>query len=208
MKTGGLGNQGFVYLSTKRLFDIFFSLLGLIFFAPAMLVTALWVRLDSPGPVFFRQRRVGKDGSEFDILKFRTMHPEAESHSGPVWAQKDDARVTRAGRLLRKLYLDETPQLFNILKGDMSFVGPRPERPFFYPQCEEVAPGFSSRIRVQPGLTGLAQVSQSHNPSTEAVRRKFHYDLMYMQRQSFVYDLRILFRTGGLLWQEFKEIWQ
>lgn len=208
MKDGGQSSQGFIYLSAKRLLDIVFATLGLLIVSPVMILTALWVCLDSKGPVFYRQKRAGKDGVEFDILKFRTMHHMAEAATGPVWAMVSDDRVTRSGRVLRKLYLDELPQLINILRGDMSFVGPRPERAFFYPKCEEVIPGFSARLRVSPGLTGLAQINQGHHPSDGAVRRKFRYDMFYIRKRTFFLDLSIMFRTFGLLWREFREMWR
>jgi len=206
MRTGGAGNQGFVYVSAKRLFDILGSLLGLIVLWPVMAAMAIWVRLDSEGPVLYRQTRVGKDGAEFEMLKFRTMFEAAESGSGPVWARAEDERVTRAGRILRRLYLDEMPQLLNILRGDMSFVGPRPERPFFYPKCEEAVPGFSARCAIRPGLTGLAQVRQKHDASRRGVRRKLRYDLLYIRKRNLALDAWILVGTMGLLWREFKEV--
>jgi lipopolysaccharide/colanic/teichoic acid biosynthesis glycosyltransferase len=190
----------------KRVFDALFSALALLFLWPVMLVLALWVRWDSEGPAFYRQTRVGKNGREFDVLKFRTMSISAESESGPVWAVKNDTRVTRAGRILRKLYLDELPQLINILKGEMSLVGPRPERPFFYPLLEKEIPGFSRRCCVVPGLTGLAQVRQSHQASLHAVERKFTYDAFYIRHRSFGFDLYIIWKTLSRVYQEFKEV--
>jgi len=207
LRARGPARQGFVYTSTKRLFDIAFSFLGLMLAWPLMVLAAIWVRLDSEGPILYRQTRVGKDGAEFQMLKFRTMSDSAESLSGPVWAKIGDERITRAGAILRRLYIDELPQLINILRGDMSFVGPRPERPFFYPKCEEAIPGFCARCVVQPGLTGLAQVRQNHDGSLRAMRRKFRYDLLYIRKQTFLLDLWIMVRTTWLLWREFKEIW-
>ena len=150
----GVACGGAAYAFAKRAFDVAMALLGFVLAAPVMLLVAIWVRLDSAGPVIYSQERCGRSGRVFRVLKFRTMAADAEKASGPVWAAVGDPRVTRSGRILRKLYLDELPQLINILRGDMSFVGPRPERPYFYPRLEERIPGFSQRCLVRPGGGG------------------------------------------------------
>jgi len=206
LRVGALPRGAAFYLFSKRIFDLLFSSAALLFLWPLMLALAVWVRLDSPGPALYRQTRVGKNGHEFDVLKFRTMSTSAETETGPVWAVKNDDRITRAGRILRKLYLDELPQLINIIKREMSLVGPRPERPFFYPLLEKEIPGFSRRCCVQPGLTGLAQVRQSHQASLHAVQRKFTYDLFYLRHCGFTFDLYIIWKTIDRVYLEFKEV--
>lgn len=193
---------GSFYLFCKRCFDVVLSLVGLVIAAPVMAAVAIWVRLDSAGPIVYCQTRRGLGGREFEVLKFRTMRADAEEASGPVWAAVDDVRVTRAGRVLRKVYLDELPQLWNILRGDMSFVGPRPERPHFYPILEKRIPGFSRRCEVRPGLTGLAQVRQYHYASLRATRRKYQYDMFYVRRRSFSMDLYLIKETFALVLRE------
>jgi lipopolysaccharide/colanic/teichoic acid biosynthesis glycosyltransferase len=176
-----------------RLLDVVGSLGILICALPAMLVTAVLVKLTSPGPVLYRQERVGKDGKLFDLYKFRTMVNDAERHVGPVWASKDDARVTRVGRILRRTRLDELPQLFNILRGDMSLVGPRPERPFFV-QRHKALQGV--RLAVKPGLTGLAQVRSFYDLKPA---HKVKYDYLYIQNRSFFLNIYILLQTIPVL---------
>lgn len=197
-----------LYWTAKRALDFSACALALFFLWPLMLAVAVWVRLDSAGPALYRQKRVGLNGREFYLLKFRTMSATAEKDSGPVWAIVNDTRITRAGKILRKLYLDELPQLFNILWGDMSLVGPRPERPFFYPVLEKEIPGFHRRYLVKPGLTGLAQVRQAHQASIPAVKRKFSYDLIYLENGSFWLDLQIIWRTCSLMLKELKEVYR
>ena len=179
----------------KRLMDIFISILVLIGFAPLWGLISLLIRLDSKGPVLFTQKRVGKHGRLFTIYKFRSMVADAEKHTGPVWAEKNDPRVTRAGRILRKLRLDEVPQFINILSGDMSLIGPRPERPFFVEQLRREVPLYSRRLNVQPGLTGWAQTKHKYDASLDDVREKLQYDLHYIESMSLRMDLKILLRT-------------
>jgi lipopolysaccharide/colanic/teichoic acid biosynthesis glycosyltransferase len=169
----------------KRTLDIVGALVGLTLAGPLMLVVAVLVRLDSPGPALFRQERVaaieGQRELTFEMLKFRTMREDAESASGPVWAVEDDPRVTRIGRILRKTRLDELPQLINVLRGEMSLVGPRPERPHFTRELREAIPGYDDRIyTIKPGITGWAQINCEYDTSLESVRRKLIFDVAYM----------------------------
>jgi exopolysaccharide biosynthesis polyprenyl glycosylphosphotransferase len=177
---------------TKRLFDTMLALLLLVLGIPMMLLVALAVRLTSRGPVIYRQTRVGRGGRPFTILKFRTMHPEAERGTGPVLATENDPRVTLTGRVLRGTRLDELPQLINVLRGDMSFVGPRPERPEFVKDYQLDIEGYAERFRVRPGLTGYAQVNGEYHTSATT---KLKYDLAYIHNRSLWLDLRILSET-------------
>jgi lipopolysaccharide/colanic/teichoic acid biosynthesis glycosyltransferase len=172
------------------------ALVGLVVGLPVLALVALAVRVTSAGPVFYRQRRVGVRGHIFSIHKFRTMRADAEAETGPVWASKDgDARVTPIGRFLRRARLDELPQLWNILIGDMSFVGPRPERPEFVADLTKDIPYYGQRHIVRPGLTGWAQVRYSYGASQEDALQKLQYDLYYIKNQTTGLDLYILFET-------------
>jgi len=192
-------NPGFVQHPfaelVKRGFDLFAAVVGLALAWPVMLVVALVVRLDSPGPALFRQERTGRHGKPFTLCKFRSMRADAEKLSGPVWATQDDPRVTRIGRFLRKSRLDELPQLFNVLLGDMSLVGPRPERPHFVDELAEEIPYFYQRHIVKPGLTGWAQINYPYGNTVEDALQKLQYDLFYIKYQSMLFDLSILFNT-------------
>ncbi len=179
-------------LVTKRLIDISLALVLLVIFSPVLLLSAIAIKLTSPGPLLFRQERVGKDERPFEVMKLRTMIAGAEAKTGPVMASESDARVTGVGRFLRRYRIDELPQLVNIMRGDMSFVGPRPERRFFVDQFKEAIPGYRERFRVKPGVTGLAQVSGSYATTAE---NKLKYDLIYMYHQSLFMDLKILLET-------------
>lgn len=183
----------------KRVLDILAALIGLLLSLPLCLVTALLIKLTSPGPVFFRQERTGQDGATFKLVKFRTMRTDAEKESGPVWAQKNDARVTRVGRLLRLTRIDEIPQFLNILAGQMSFVGPRPERPHFVAQLQQQVPFYPLRHTVKPGLTGWAQVRHPYGASIEDAQEKLRYDLYYIKNMSVMFDLNIILRTVGVI---------
>jgi exopolysaccharide biosynthesis polyprenyl glycosylphosphotransferase len=167
----------------------------LVMLSPMILITAILIKIDSKGPVIFSQERVGQNGKGFNVHKFRSMVTDAEKSSGPVWASEDDDRVTRVGRVIRKLRIDELPQLLNVLKGEMSFVGPRPERAFFITQLEKDVPYYSERLTVKPGLTGWAQVSYPYGASVEDAIEKLNYDLFYTKNMSFLLDLLIIFRT-------------
>ncbi len=174
------------------------SLVLLVPTAPIMAVTALLIRLESPGPVIYRQDRVGLHEKEFTVFKFRSMRTDAEK-DGAVWASAHDSRVTRVGRFIRKVRIDELPQIWNILKGDMSFIGPRPERMAFVRQLKESIPYYSLRHTVKPGLTGWAQVCYPYGASEEDARRKLEYDLYYIKNMSILLDIHIIFKTMGVV---------
>ena len=207
----------------KRTLDIVGSAVGLALVSPVMLLVALAIKLDSPGPVFYTQLRVGVNrrrtnrrycqkvsvaesrlrerrredylGRPFRMIKFRTMVQDAEKQTGPVWATKNDPRVTRLGRFLRKTRLDEVPQFWSVLKGDMSLVGPRPERPTFVRQLREKVDGYHRRLEVKPGLTGLAQVENGYDSSLDSVASKVRFDMKYISGWSLWTDVRILLKT-------------
>lgn len=179
----------------KRIMDVLVAIAGLVITAPVCLLTALLIRLDSKGSIFYRQRRSGLDGYPYVLFKFRTMREDAEAGSGAVWAQKFDQRITRIGRFLRKWRIDEIPQLINVLRGEMSLVGPRPERPEFVDTLAGAIPFYKERLLVPPGITGWAQVKYPYAASIEAARRKLQYDLYYIKHMSFFLDCLILLRT-------------
>ncbi len=179
----------------KRLLDVAGSLALMALLAFLLPFIALAIRLDSPGPVFHRQRRVGWRGKPFTVLKFRSMIHDAEPDGEAQWATKDDPRVTRVGRLLRRTRLDELPQALNVLRGEMSLVGPRPERPEFVEQLQQVIPFYRVRLAVRPGLTGWAQINYDYADSVDAALTKLQYDLYYLKYQSFWFDMLILART-------------
>jgi len=179
----------------KRLLDVSISFLILLLGLPFWLLIALAIKLDSPGPIFYIQERVGKDGRLFKMIKFRSMFHKAEERSGPVWANKRDPRVTRVGKILRRLRLDEIPQFLNVLQGDMSLVGPRPERPYFVEKLTKEIPLYSRRLKVRPGITGWAQVKHKYDESFEDVKKKVKYDLFYIENMSLRMDLKILLNT-------------
>ncbi len=179
----------------KRLMDILVSSLTLIVSLPVCLIFGIAIKLDSKGPVFFRQKRCGLDGKIFKIYKFRSMYNDAEKKSGPVWSQKNDPRITRVGKIIRKLRIDEIPQMINVLKGEMSMVGPRPERPFFVEKLVVDIPYYKRRLKVRPGITGWAQVKHKYDESIDDVKVKLKYDLFYIENMSLRMDLKILFRT-------------
>ncbi|MFQ5798066.1 MAG: sugar transferase, partial [Bacteroidota bacterium] len=181
--------------SVKRLIDITVSLFVLILTLPFSLLIALAIKVDSQGPVFYNQERVGKAGRLFRIMKFRSMFREAEQYSGPVWANKRDPRITRIGRVIRKLRLDEIPQFINVLAGDMSFVGPRPERPYFVEKFSREVPLYARRLKVRPGITGWAQVKHKYDETLEDVKKKVWYDLFYIENMSLRMDFKILLNT-------------
>lgn len=182
-------------LIAKRAIDLTCGLIGLIVSSPVMLLVAAAVRLDSEGPVLYRQRRVGLRGLPFNVLKFRSMRMDAEAQNGAQWAQKDDPRVTRVGGFLRKYRLDELPQFINVIRGEMSFVGPRPERPKFVEELRAAIPYYDERHSVRPGLTGWAQVEYSYGASAEDAKRKLEYDLFYLINMSVLFDCAIILKT-------------
>ena len=178
----------------KRILDIAASLVILILGLPIWLLLAVIIKLESSGPVLYKQDRVGKDGEIFNIIKFRSMRQDAEKQ-GPQWANKKDSRVTRVGKWLRKLHLDEVPQMINVLNGHMSLVGPRPERPMFVESLSKEIPLYTRRLKVRPGITGWAQVKHQYDESIDDVKKKVQYDLYYIENMSLRMDMKILFST-------------
>ena len=187
--------QGRARHIVKRAFDILAAAALLIVALPVMLATAVAVLLESGRPIIFRQERVGLGGRAFTLLKFRSMSPDAEHDGVPRWASMGDSRITRVGQFIRRTRIDELPQLINVLRGEMSFVGPRPERPYFVSQLCEKVPFYSARHTVKPGVTGWAQVHYSYGASVEDAARKLQFDLYYVKNQTLVLDLLILIRT-------------
>jgi exopolysaccharide biosynthesis polyprenyl glycosylphosphotransferase len=179
----------------KRVTDLIISTISLIIAAPLLLVTAALIKIDSRGAVLYRQKRIGLHGKKFELLKFRSMVADAEKHTGPVWAKKNDQRITRMGRIMRPFRIDELPQLLNVLSGEMSFIGPRPERPHFVSRFEHQIPFYRLRHNVHPGITGLAQVKYSYDRTIEDVRTKLQYDIEYINNISLRLDLKIFLKT-------------
>lgn len=179
----------------KRLLDILISFIILLISLPITIITAVAIKLDSKGPVFFTQERCGMNGVGFRMIKFRSMFADAEKRTGPVWSAKDDPRITRIGKIIRKLRIDEIPQMINVLRGEMSMVGPRPERPFFVEKLAEEIPYYKRRLKVRPGITGWAQVKHKYDESIEDVKVKLRYDLFYIENMSLRMDFKIIFRT-------------
>ena len=189
------------YRADQQIFPITQDRVGiaLLLAAPLMLVTALAIRLESPGGVFYRQERVGLNNQTFDVVKFRSMRSDAEKDGVPRWATAGDTRVTRVGKVIRKLRIDELPQLLSVLRGDMSLVGPRPERPYFVETLTQEIPFYAVRHSVKPGVTGWAQVSYQYGSSQEDTVNKLQYDLYYVKNHSLFLDLVILFETVGVV---------
>jgi sugar transferase (PEP-CTERM system associated) len=187
--------KSFIKSFLKRFIDISFSFIMLVMLLPVILATAILIKIDSKGPVFFLQSRVGQKRKIYNVFKFRSMIVDAEKQSGPVWAESNDDRITRIGKFIRKWRIDEIPQLWNVLKGDMSFAGPRPERDYFVKKLEDVIPYYSQRFSVKPGVTGWAQVSYGYGASVEDAVEKLNYDLFYIKNMSIFMDLIIILRT-------------
>ena len=183
------------YRRVKPHFDRIVGLLLLVVFSPLIVMSALLVKLTSRGPAFYQQDRVGQGGRLFKIIKLRTMRVDAESHTGPVWASEEDPRSTLVGKFLRKSHLDEFPQLVNVIRGEMSLVGPRPERPHFVKQLSETVPDYKKRLSVKPGITGLAQVRAGADQTLRDVRRKVKLDAMYIRRMCWLADFIVMIRT-------------
>ena len=179
----------------RRTIDFIGAIFFLLIFIPIFIITAIAIKIESRGPIFYSQIRLGKNGRAFRIYKFRSMVADAEKNSGPVWAQKNDPRITYVGRLMRATRVDELPQLMNILKGDMSFIGPRPERPFFVESFREQIPLYEKRLAVKPGVTGWAQVKWRYDETIEDVKEKLKYDLYYIENHSLLLDIKIFFLT-------------
>lgn len=179
----------------KRLFDVTASLIGVVLSAPIMMLVTLAIKLESSGPVLYRQSRLGQNGCVFILNKFRSMRQDAEKHTGPVWTTRKDPRITRVGAILRRTRLDELPQLFNVLVGHMSFIGPRPERPEFVTELQKTIPFYMERLAVKPGITGWAQVRYQYGSSVEDAVEKLQYDLYYIKNLSLFLDLLIVLST-------------
>jgi exopolysaccharide biosynthesis polyprenyl glycosylphosphotransferase len=179
----------------RRILDLIGAIFLLIAFFPMFIVTAIAIKFDSRGTILYSQLRSGKDGVPFRIYKFRSMVQDAEVKSGPVWAQKQDPRITRMGNFMRKTRIDELPQLINVFKGDMSFVGPRPERPFFVDSFKQQIPLYANRLQIKPGVTGWAQVRWGYDETLEDVKEKLRYDLEYVNNRSAMMDIKIYFLT-------------
>ncbi|MFN7949221.1 MAG: TIGR03013 family XrtA/PEP-CTERM system glycosyltransferase [Blastocatellia bacterium] len=184
-----------IWMTVRRALNLLIAVVGIILSSPIWLLTAIAIKLESPGPVFYKQERVGKNGRLFTIIKFRSMREDAEKNGQPVWAAKEDDRTTRVGRFIRKVRIDELPQFINLLKGEMAFVGPRPERPFFVEQLSELIPFYSQRHLVEPGVTGWAQVRYEYGASVEDAVQKLQYDLYYIKNASLLFDLWIMLES-------------
>jgi lipopolysaccharide/colanic/teichoic acid biosynthesis glycosyltransferase len=183
------------YELIKRMFDFGFSALLLVLTSPLMLLSMIAVRVNSKGSPVYTQKRLGHHGRIITIYKIRTMYKDSERYSGPVWSGPGDPRVTPIGRVLRASHLDELPQLLNVMRGEMSLIGPRPERPEIATQIERTLPGYRDRLLVRPGVTGVAQVLQAPDTDLRSVHRKLKYDFFYLERMGFLLDLRIILAT-------------
>ncbi|MEE1572965.1 MAG: sugar transferase [Candidatus Neomarinimicrobiota bacterium] len=175
--------------------DVVFAIVLLIIGLPLWFFIVCVIKLDSKGPIFFKQVRLGKNNEKFTLIKFRTMIENAEIETGPVWTDKKDPRITFVGKWLRRFYLDEVPQLLNVLKGEMSLVGPRPERPFFVEKLEKEYPLYSRRLKIRPGITGWAQIKHSYDERIEDIREKLKYDFYYIENVDIWLDIKILLGT-------------
>ena len=194
---------GWVQALCKRAFDIIASVLLLLFSTPIMLFTALAIKLESRGPVFYLQDRVGLNGTVFKLMKYRSMRTDAEEDGIPRWAAVNDNRVTRVGSFIRRTRIDEIPQIFNVLTGEMSFIGPRPERPFFVEELRQAIPHYFERHRVKPGISGWAQLNYPYGASVQDAKEKFQYDLYYIKNYSLFLDLIVLIQTARVvLWPD------
>jgi exopolysaccharide biosynthesis polyprenyl glycosylphosphotransferase len=179
----------------KRALDLLFSFFALLITLPVTSVIAALIKIESEGPIIFKQKRTGQNGKEFNVYKFRSMVNDAEKLSGPVWSTKDDPRITKIGKFIRKVRIDEIPQMLDVLKGEMSLVGPRPERPYFVEKLSKEIPLYKRRLKVRPGVTGWAQVKHKYDETLEDVNTKLRYDLFYIENMSLRMDFKILFRT-------------
>lgn len=184
---------------TKRLFDLVMSLVGIILLSPVLLICYVWVKLDSPGPGFYIQERIGRKGRKFGIIKFRSMRTDAEQSGTPQLSSPDDNRITHIGHYLRKYRIDELPQLFNVLKGEMSFVGPRPEREYFIKKIMEQAPYYCLLYRIRPGITSWGPIRVGYTDTMEKMLERLHYDIIYMEDMSLREDMKILYYTISVI---------
>lgn len=191
----GGGKRRAVWNTVRRAFNIVMALIATVLSLPIAMITAIAIKLDSPGPILYTQERVGKNGRVFRIIKFRSMRLDAEKDGTPQWAAKRDPRITRVGNFIRKMRIDEIPQFINILRGEMSFVGPRAERPFFVEQLNREIPFYSQRHLVEPGLTGWAQVNYGYGSSVDDATQKLQYDLYYIKNVSLLFDIWIMFKS-------------
>lgn len=187
--------HGYLYSYQKRVLDIFIASFGVAILLIVLPFVALAIKLNSSGPVFYRQRRMGLHGEVFDLIKFRTMTTNAEADGNAVWAEPGDPRITGTGRVLRRLYLDEFPQWWNVLKGEMSVVGPRPERPELAAKILDYVPGFNYRLLAKPGITGLAQINYKYTNTMVEARNKLRHDIVYVGAASLWLDLKLTLRT-------------
>lgn len=187
-----LENKKHFYEIYKRLLDIISSLLGLIIGSPIMMIVAILIKIEDGGPIFYTQERLGKDEKKFLVYKMRSMRIDAEKYGGAQWAQKDDPRVTKIGKFIRKTRIDEIPQLLNIIRGDMSLIGPRPERPELTYKFNDEIPGFINRLKVKPGLTGWAQVNGGYDITP---REKMVWDVEYINNRCLILDMKIILKT-------------
>lgn len=184
----------------KRVLDIAIGLIGVAVLAILLIPVAVLIKLTSPGPVFYRQRRMGLNGEPFLLVKFRTMSADAESDGEAIWAQPNDPRVTRLGRALRRLYIDEFPQWWNVMRGQMSVVGPRPERPELAKEILDFVPNFNRRLLAKPGITGVAQVNYKYTNTMIEARNKLRHDVVYINAASFWLDVQLILRTFRRVW--------
>jgi sugar transferase (PEP-CTERM system associated) len=192
-------NQGAWRTAVKRVFDIFCASLLIVISAPVMAVAAACIKFESRGPMLYRQERVGQNDRPFNIAKFRSMRTDAEKDGKPVWAAANDNRVTRVGAVIRRLRIDELPQLFNVLRGDMSLVGPRPERPFFVDQLTQEIPFYALRHSVRPGVTGWAQVRYPYGATVEDSQEKLQFDIYYVKNHTLFLDFAVLMETVSVV---------
>jgi len=188
-------NKSKYYLFTKRCMDLTAGIAGSTLLLPFLPIAAIAIKLDSRGPVLYTQKRVGKDGRLFNIYKFRTMIEGAESKTGEVWATENDPRLTLVGRFLRKTKIDELPQFINLIKGDMSMVGPRPERPCFVEEFSNYIPGYRRRLDVIPGITGIAQLRNGYDKDAPKLIRKLRFDITYVKKMNLLLDLKLIAKT-------------
>lgn len=185
------------FLVFKRAFDLLVASPGLVLLSPLFLIVAILIKFDSPGPVFFKQERFGQNSKRFNMWKFRTMRYNAELETGPVWASQDDPRITKLGHFIRRAHIDELPQLVNVFMGQMSLIGPRPERPEFVEKINGYVPNFNARLKVKPGITGLAQVRYQYGASIQEAARKLKYDILYIKKMCWALEFKILYWTLG-----------
>ncbi|NHZ85045.1 MAG: exopolysaccharide biosynthesis polyprenyl glycosylphosphotransferase [Planctomycetia bacterium] len=190
-----LENTNWYQRGLKKVFDLLLTVPFLILFIPLAIIIAIAIKIESKGPILYKQVRVGKDFRKFKTIKFRSMQHNAEEDTGPMWAETDDPRITNVGRFLRRFRLDEVPQFLNVLKGDMSIIGPRPERPYFVDKLSKEYPLYHRRLSVLPGISGWAQIKQSYDQNIDDIRTKLKFDFYYIENLSFGLDLKIMIST-------------